>query len=251
MPKIAILGAAPSSRLLAPFHDPEWTIWACSPPNYDLPRVDAWFEMHNLDRKMAMPANAPFFDKLARHPRVYLAKKDRRLPLAIEYPKDQVMASYSPGAKYFFTSSIAWMLAFAILQKPEKIGLWGVDMSAADELYTHQRPGCHYWIDEAEKRGINVMAAAQSDILQPPALYGYKEFWPMFWKQKARKQELEERLNQARQLKDKHEKESLIFQGALDDMQYMQTWLQGPGDNPPIKDDDGQGSKTTDLPDAP
>ena len=45
------------------------------------------------------------------------------------------------------------MLAMAIEQKPEAIGIWGVDMSA-DEEYSHQRPGCHYFIQRAQELGI-------------------------------------------------------------------------------------------------
>src|SRR5215467_9147402 len=31
--KVAIIGMAPSSRMLAPFNDPTWDIWVCSPGN--------------------------------------------------------------------------------------------------------------------------------------------------------------------------------------------------------------------------
>lgn len=216
--KIAIMGSAPSSRLTAPFGDPNWEIWCCSPPNYDLPQQDAWFEMHNCDRKFAIQTNQPWVQVLQSHPRVYVAKSDPRIPNGILYPIEEMRNRFG---RYFFTSTIAYMLAFAIEQKPEKIGLWGVDMSAAEELYTHQRPGCHYFIQEAEKAGIEVIASPMSDILNPPPLYGYKEFTRMYWKQKARKQELKERLQKAQELKHKSEAESLIFQGALDDLEYM------------------------------
>jgi hypothetical protein len=215
--KIAVLGAAPSSRKLAPFNDPNWEIWVCSPPNFDLPRQDAWFEMHNLDRKWNQ-VNAPWIGVLENHPRVYLAQPDKRLPNGIIYPKDEMLAEFG---RYFFTSTISWMLALAISLKPDEIGLWGVDMSAAEELYTHQRPGCHYFIQEAGKRGIKVSASNHSDILNPPPLYGYKEFSRMWWKQRARKQELDERAAAARAKISKCEKELLIFQGALDDLEYV------------------------------
>src|SRR5882724_13388828 len=46
--KIALIGTAPSSRMLAPYNDPSWTIWACSPGNMNaLPRVNVWFELHS------------------------------------------------------------------------------------------------------------------------------------------------------------------------------------------------------------
>src|SRR5882672_892663 len=45
--KVALIGTAPSSRMLSPFNDPSWKIWACSPGNMGImPRVDAWFEIH-------------------------------------------------------------------------------------------------------------------------------------------------------------------------------------------------------------
>ena len=220
--KIALLGAAPSSRLIAPFHDPEWEIWACSPPNYDLPRVDAWFEIHNLDRKFANPSNKPYFDVLAKHQRVYIAKEDERLPNAILYPKDEMVAKYG---RYFFTSSLAWMAALAIEMKPEKIGLWGVDMSAAEE-YGYQRAGMHFFIREAERAGIKIYAPPQSDILQPIPLYGFKEQWASWQKSKTRRKELEERLNGIRSIMQQKHDEELILRGAIDDMNYQDnTWL--------------------------
>jgi hypothetical protein len=216
--KIAVMGSAPSSRLLAPFGDPNWEIWACSPPNYDLPRVDAWFEMHSLDRKFSMPQNGPWVQKIMQHPRVYLAQPDERMPNGIVYPFDQMQKQFGD---FFWTSTIAYMLAFAISHKPEKIGLWGIDMSAAEELYTHQRPACHYFIQEAQRAGIEVVAAPQSDVMNPPPRYGYKEFTRMWNKQKARKQELKERLAHAEQAKMKAEAEALVFRGALDDIDYV------------------------------
>ncbi len=220
--KLALMGAAPSSRLLAPFHDPEWEIWACSPPNYDLPRVDAWFELHSLDRKMAIKENAPFWDVLRKHQRVYIAHPDKRFPNAIEYQKDPMIEKYG---RYFFTSSLAWMMAMAIELKPDKIGLWGVDMSAHDE-YGYQRAGMHYFIQKAQDAGIDIYAPFQSDILQPIPLYGFKEFWPMWCKQKARRKELEQRIGTIMATKDKKDNELLILQGALDDMNYVDnTWL--------------------------
>lgn len=220
MSKIAVMGSAPSSRLLAPFHDPSWEIWSCSPPNHDLPRVDAWFELHNLDRKF-IPSNQPWLNKITQHPRVYIAYPDQRLPHGILYPAAEMVEKYGTD---FFTSSIAYMLAFAIEQKPEVIGMWGVDM-AANEEYNQQRPGCKFFMREARKAGIKVITAAQSDIDVPTPLYGYQEFSPMWAKQKVRKKELQERMAGAEQRKAQAELESNVLRGALDDLQYQfNTW---------------------------
>ena len=204
-------------------NDLAWEIWSCSPPNYDLPRVDAWFELHSLDRKMGTQSNAPYFDKLRQHARVYVQALDKRLPNAIAYDKDPMVAKYG---RYFFTSSLAWMMALAIEQKPEKIGLWGVDMSATEE-YGYQRAGMHYFIQKAQDAGIDVFAPKESDILQPIPLYGFKEASRMYWKQKARKHELMGRVNECAQTIENKKREELILRGALDDIEYVNnTWLQ-------------------------
>lgn len=214
--KIACLGAAPSSRLLAPFNDPNWEIWACSPPNFDLPRVDAWFEPHNLDRKW-IPANKPWCEVLERHPRVYVSYPDPRIPHGIVYPINEMLAKYGHD---FFRSTVSYMMALAIEYKPEEIGLWGVDMSASEE-YDHQRPGLKFFKREGEKLGIKMTAAPQSDIYMPAPLYGYYEFSPLWAKQKARRIELNQRVQNAEQTIERMERERDILRGALDDMRYM------------------------------
>jgi hypothetical protein len=221
--KIALMGSAPSSRNLAPFNDQNWEIWSCSPPNFDLPRVDAWFELHNLDRKIAPPANRPYIETIMQHPRVYITQKDPRFPNAIEFPWKPLVEKYG---RDFFSSSLSWMMAFAIEQKPEKIGLWGVDMSANEE-YGQQRPGLKFFMREAKKAGIGVYAPPQSDIMQPMPLYGIKEHTRYFAKQKARKAELEGRIAAANEAKTKAEREMLVLTGALDDMRYMNQTYDG------------------------
>ncbi len=226
MSKIALLGAAPSSRKLAPFGDPHWEIWACSPPNYDCPRVDAWFELHSLDRKMGMQGNAPYIEVLKGHPRVYVAAPHPAFPNATVLNPHPLIEKYGTSNPYtgqkhcdFFSSSLAWMMACAIEQKPDKIGLWGIDMAAHEE-YAFQRPGMKFFIREAHKLGIDVYCPPQSDLLMPMPLYGFKEQSPVWWKMRTRKEELNERLNNTVNHMDRLKNEELVFRGALDDLSY-------------------------------
>ena len=50
--KIAVCGSAASSVGFAPYDDPSWEIWSCSPANKGAPRVDVWFELHNPEVKV-------------------------------------------------------------------------------------------------------------------------------------------------------------------------------------------------------
>ncbi len=218
--KIALLGSAPSSCKLAPWNDPSWEIWACSPQNYSAPRVDAWFELHNLERKW-VPGNEVYVNTIQKHARVYIAQPDARLPNGIVYPKDKVYEFFGnyQFLDTFFQSQVSFMLAFAIMQNPETIGCWGIDMAAADE-YGQQRPGCHYFFTEAEKRGIEIVAPPQSDILEPLPLYAYKEFLPKYWRTKARILELKQAVNECDAKIQALEQEKLVKTGALQDIEY-------------------------------
>ena len=223
MTKIAIMGSAPSSRMEAPFNDQNWDIWSCSPPNFDLPRVDAWFELHNLDRKLGPPENQKYVEALKAHGRVYITNLDPRLPDAAEFPWQEMLQEFGP---YFFSSSIAWMMAYAIKQKPTEMGLWGVDMSAESE-YGYQRAGCHYFMQEASKRGIKLTVPSTSDIAMPHPLYAIKEHWPMWHKVQARKKELKQKRQLALNAIEAATKDMDMLNGAVGDMTYIEnTWIQ-------------------------
>lgn len=236
--QIALLGSAPSSMRLAPFNDPDWEIWACSPMNYTAPRVDAWFEIHNLDRKW-VPDNQPYIGALTQHPRVYLATPDERLPNGLIYPKDDVYKFFgnSQFLDSFMQSQVSYMLAYAIMQQPEIIGLWGIDMAAGEE-YGTQRPGCHFFFIEAEKRGIEIVAPPQSDILEALPPYGYKEFNPKYWRSKARKQELRGCIDAARQRLQEAQQELALKEGAFqNELYHTNTYLRSPFPPTPREDD--------------
>jgi hypothetical protein len=215
--KIALLGSAPSSRMLAPFNDPEWEIWSCSPGNMDLPRSDAFFEIHGLDTTLLEPQYADFVKWCKKHPRIYMQDVRPEYPGAVKYPFDDMRKRFGD---YFWTSSLAYMLALAIDKKPEIIGLWGVDMSASDE-WQHQRPGCHYFIQEAQRAGIQVYAPPESDIMFPPTPYGYREASAMWWKMNTRWKELAGKHQHIQRQMVELKKQQTVLEGAMDDAQYV------------------------------
>lgn len=219
MKKIALLGSAPSSKWLAPFNDPEWEIWSCSPANMDLPRSDVFFEIHALDTTLKEDQYrvTGFIDYCKKHPQIYMQEKRPEYPGAIVYPKDEMFKKFGP---YFFTSSLSYMLALAIDKNPEAIGLFGVDMSAGDE-YGYQRAGCHYFIQEAQKRDINLHVPFESDILEPPPPYGYRESSRMWWKMNTRWKELHGKQTAIDQQIAELQHQRAVLIGAKDDVQYV------------------------------
>lgn len=227
--KVALVGTAPSSRLLAPYHDPSWKIWACSPGNMNvLPRVDAWYEIHG---NLLWPENKhygePYINwlKTLTIP-VYMQGQDL-VPNALTFPKEALVKEFGP---YFFTSSFAWMLAKAMMDGAKEIMLYGIDMASRDE-YILQRPGAFYFFMEAKRRGVKVSAPYESDIMQPPGLYGFSEVTQYGRKVLARKVELEQRVGQLKAQRSQADQQITYLEGALEDLDYFHAIFGGVQDN--------------------
>lgn len=220
--RIAICGSAPSSISKAPFEDPTWEIWGCSPGAApQVRRVNVWFEIHRWNQDWLTPDYRNF---LARVPRVYMIEPVAELAQSMAYPKAEMLEKYGP---YFFTSTPAWMLALAIEQNPKEIGIWGIDLAAHGE-YAEQKPGCMYFIEIARAKGIKITVPNESDLLRPPPLYGFCEVDPMMQKLLARQAELTTRINNNAAQSDHLVREGMFLKGALDDCNYMlQTWAGG------------------------
>jgi len=74
------------------------------------------------------------------------------------------------GAPEYFTSSVAYALAYAIYKRYKRIELYGVEMETNTE-YAHQRPGVAYWCGIAIGRGIVIDFHSRQFFTSP--LYGY------------------------------------------------------------------------------
>jgi len=222
--KIAVLGSAPSSVKLAPYSDPTWSIWGCSPRGAELiPRSEAWFEIHPW--KPGTVHGLHYITFLASHPGpVWMIEERREIPNSRAYPKKEMLAEFG---EYFFVSSISWMMAMAIVEleksgDDEKVlGLWGVDMQAKSE-YEHQRPACHFFIREADRRGIKIAAPPESDILCPPPLYGFDDTAPRQVKIAAKHAELKQKIRAEKSAIQAAEVRAAYFQGAIEMTEYFQ-----------------------------
>jgi hypothetical protein len=245
--KIALVGSAPSSITRAPYDDPEWTIWGCSPGAYSsLRRVDAFFELHRFD-----PDDPVWFREYVDWMKalacpLYMIEPLPEFPTSLAYPTEAMIARFG---RNFFTSSLAWMAALAIVEIQRamaaslsadpasdtdvsyEIAFYGVDMAASEE-YGLQKPGCLYFIEKARDLGIKVTAPPESDLLRPLPMYGIGEASPMRIKLTIRQRELQGKVNEcaAKASKANTEfeaamREQMFYQGALDDLQYhLNTW---------------------------
>lgn len=217
--KIVILGSAPSSLRIAPFGNTSWEIWGCSPGVYGVaPRVDVWFELHRYEP--GQPWFSPEYCQFLKDFKgpVYMADVRGDIPKSCTLPLAELIAEYGP---YFFTSTIAYMMAMAIRAGATKIALYGVDM-AADSEYKDQRLGCQYFAQIARARGIEVGVPPESDLFRPGPLYGVSETSHMRIKITARRRELEGRIAAALDAMTRAKDEATFLRGALEDL----TWTE-------------------------
>jgi len=235
--KVALIGTAPSSKMLAPYNDPSWQIWGCSPGNMNaLPRFNLWFELHsNLLWPEHESYGRPYIEWLKQQ-KCPIFMQDRWpaldgsmvpiqsiVPNAIPFPKTELVAEFGPD---FFTSSFAWMMAYAMKTGASEIALYGIDMASRDE-YIRQRPGFFYFRQRAKERGVRISAPYESDIMQSPSLYAYADSTPMGRKIMARKKEVGDRVAGMDQQIGQLSNSKTYLQGALEDLDYFEAIWAG------------------------
>ena len=237
---IALLGTASSSMELAPFRDASWAIWACSPGAYPLcaqNRSDVWFEPHRWlptsPGKFGAPGTKPWFSPefhqfLTQHKGpVFMSMAHPSIPSSVAIPYEYLISKYGP---YFWTSTLAYMLAMAIetlhprVQNGEKVrlGLWGVDMCATEE-YAYQRPGCQHFIGLAKAMGIDIVLPEESDLMRPTTMYGIGEHNPRHIRMAARIAEVDAVITQCTQSMQATQQRLLTMQGARAEIAYWMT----------------------------
>lgn len=154
--RVAILGTASTWS-----HYPEgWEVWACSCGLYEAGVKPArWFEIHDPMKVMGKFPEYTKFLMQAEFP-VYCLYDSAPYPT-----KKMVNESYirETFGDWCLQSSISWMIAQAIFEKVDEIGLWGVDMSTDGE-YATQRAGCLHLLTLARLQGISITLPVGSEL---------------------------------------------------------------------------------------
>lgn len=203
--KVAIVGYT-EHRQFAPFGDDGWEIWGLNDLYYELPEVSVdrlrWFQLHSwneLTRHSPTPVTAsplnfqggpphprdpnhvPWLADQAQRMPVYMLEPRPEVPAARVYPIQDAMQFFSIDGRTpmrYFTNTISYMVALAIMEGFQEIGIWGVDMmmgGGAGSEYGWQRPSCEFFIGFAAGKGAKVYIPEESDLLKCAFPYGYSE----------------------------------------------------------------------------
>lgn len=169
--KVAIVGGSPDSEHLAPF-DTDYKMWVlgnrCT--NY-AGRVDKIFEIHED------------LEGIYDEKKYFKALTDLGIPLVVsrQFPHKADHIEVFPFERlkeipncrpYYFMSSAAYMVAYAILEGAKEIALYGINMSVNDDEYFRQKPNIEYWLSKAEHMGIKITTPDNCPLLKSEYTYG-------------------------------------------------------------------------------
>lgn len=126
-----------------------------------------WFNLHTIHHIQTRYPSAYRWYQAQSKP-IYLQEAQPDIPASITFPREQIQAAFSIDGKpnKFFTCSAAWQIAFAIIERFERIELWGFELRR-EHQYDHERPCFFYWVEQARSRGIEVYIPPNVEITAP------------------------------------------------------------------------------------
>lgn len=108
--------------------------------------------------------------------------KYEEIPLSEEFPIEECVKQFGMP---FFTNTICYMIAYALLKGAKEIELYGVNQAGSHE-YTEEKGGVEYWLGVANGRGVKVsINGTNSQLMRYKGrygndiLYGYLQSYPM------------------------------------------------------------------------
>lgn len=171
--KIAIIGTAPQWQL-APFDDPEWEIWGIFGTVGAGKRMTRIYELHDkaiIEPMAAKHHSGKYWETVSAMGENYITKDHYdQAPNAKRFDFESKLKKYGS----YFASSASWLIAEAIDEGVDHIGIWGINM-AADSEYAHQKPSCSYLLGYAKAKGIQITIPASSELLQVSHQYGIEK----------------------------------------------------------------------------
>lgn len=103
----------------------------------------------------------------------YTQKRWRDIPGCVPFPRKQIQKAFATttGPNRYFTCTVAWKIALAIVEGFERIECWGFTFgNKPGEHYAQQRPCFFYWVQQARDRGITV--TYQKAVEKLPVIVG-------------------------------------------------------------------------------
>lgn len=212
--KIAIVGFT-SSRNQTPWDDPTVEKWICNNLWKFVP--DKWDRLYDLHRHGDIVKDAEHVGFLARCTRpVYVFEARPEWPTSVAFPRTEV----TDVLGNYFTNSISWMVAHALMEGVTELAIYGVDMAQGTE-YSAQRPSVEYQLGVAVGMGVKVHIPPESDLLHAGTLYGVEDDSWLHTRLRTREAELVAQMGAIHEQVNKGHLQLATLQGALETTRYF------------------------------
>ena len=170
MKTVRIYGAARNVRE-APVRRPEEhnvEVWLSNSTTTTLlrcPRAinewNRWFNLHSKQHILGTyPSAYTYYQTKADGRPIYLLKAQPDVPTSAAFPFKTIQSAFATtkGPNRYFTCSVCWLIAFAILEGFQRIELWGFELrdTKPGSAFAWERPCVAYWIQMAQSRGVDV-----------------------------------------------------------------------------------------------
>lgn len=168
--KVALVGFASNTLHLVPWQDPEFEIWSMNQGYMHCQRrTDRHFEMH-LPEATADVRDPGYLDFLKRCPiPIYMIQQYDEYPTSVRYPIEDAIRV---ADRDYFMSTVAFMIALAIMEGFEEIHLYGINLAIGDE-YFYEKPNCEWWLGICKGLGVKTYVPQASSLLKQFRRYGY------------------------------------------------------------------------------
>lgn len=175
--KIALVGFASGTRSMAPFDDPTWEVWGLNQLYRHITRADRWFDIHSnyYDHVVDGTDHVAWLEH-APIP-VYMNVHHPEFSTSVRFPIDRAMRyfgkPYAQGSFDYYTSTVAFMLALAIMEGATDIGIFGIDLIVGTEYFV-QKACVEFYLGFATCQGIRLHIPKESALLHQDHRYGYE-----------------------------------------------------------------------------
>jgi len=186
--KIGIVGNGINQEYLKEYED-EWELWSVNNLFHSFPSVkfSRWFEIHEfslekgkvLRRGRGTYGNETidqYLDGLNQLGiPVYMRQPRKMIKKSRTFPFEKLTKKYGS----YFGCSFAWMIAFALEEGADSIGLFGVALDGNE--YYYQRPSVEYMLGLAKGQGKEIYIDCTSQMLRANYAYAYKEDYSLIY----------------------------------------------------------------------
>ena len=129
-----------------------------------------WFNFHSKAHMVGTyPSAYQYYQTEAAGRPIYLLRAQPDVPTSVSFPREKIQQAFATakGPNRYFTCSVCWLIAFAIVEGFERIELWGFELrdTKPGSAFAWERPCVAYWMQQAVSHGVEIAYQAAIEKL--------------------------------------------------------------------------------------